>query len=135
MKGDLVKLANRLDSLGLKKEADLLDAILRKMAGEGDADWDEYYRVREDFGRNKPASVEDQVGYFGNRMAEIEAQAKKSGNEKLVEWVQSRMASFDSAADGQKEFDEISEDYPDWKPFHFGGAYRIYTKNLMDLME
>jgi hypothetical protein len=30
---DLVKIANKLDSLGLKKEADFLDSLIKKMAG------------------------------------------------------------------------------------------------------
>ena len=33
---NLVKVANRLDSLGLTKEADTLDAIIRKLSAEAD---------------------------------------------------------------------------------------------------
>lgn len=32
MKKDLIKIANRLDSLGLNKEADLIDSVIRKMS-------------------------------------------------------------------------------------------------------
>jgi hypothetical protein len=40
----LAKIANRLDGLGLTKEADILDNFIKKIASEGDDDfeWDDY---------------------------------------------------------------------------------------------
>lgn len=35
---DLVKVATKLDSLGLKREADYIDSLIRKIAGEGSGD-------------------------------------------------------------------------------------------------
>jgi len=35
---DLVKLANRLDNLGLRKEADFLDTIIKKHSGHHEGD-------------------------------------------------------------------------------------------------
>ena len=35
---DLVRLANRLDELGLRKEADFLDSVIKKHSGHHDGD-------------------------------------------------------------------------------------------------
>jgi hypothetical protein len=45
---DLARVANRLDSLGLAKEADALDAIIRKLATEGDPEISEALKRESD---------------------------------------------------------------------------------------
>jgi len=39
MLNDLIKLANRLDSIGLTKEADAIDGVIRTFAGKKDDDF------------------------------------------------------------------------------------------------
>lgn len=40
---ELVKVATRLDALGLTKEADVIDALIRKMAADSETGYDEFY--------------------------------------------------------------------------------------------
>jgi len=114
MKGDLVKLANRLDSLGLTKEADYLDAILRKMGGEGDdleseeglssedsSSYDQMYRektqARIDLHVNRPDSVSEQPEYYAQKLVSIESEAAKSGNILILEWIEDLIEDMEYA--------------------------------------
>lgn len=60
---DLIKIANRLDTLGLKREADGVDSLIKKIAGkhrdksEDPGDWSE----------SKWEEWDSQAGTFGNK--------------------------------------------------------------------
>lgn len=46
---ELINLANSLDEIGLKKEADYLDNILSKVASESDDEWDDEANLNKEF--------------------------------------------------------------------------------------
>jgi len=60
---NLVKVANRLDSLGLTKEADTLDAIIRKLAAESDPEITKSLKRESDLylGSADPRSVDTSI--------------------------------------------------------------------------
>ena len=66
---ELVKMANRLDAMGLKVEADGIDNLIRKIAGEhrdesedpgdwSESKWDEWDSQAGTFGKNKYSVVQ-----------------------------------------------------------------------------
>jgi hypothetical protein len=62
---DLVKVANRLDSLGLTREADAIDGLVKKMAGmsEGD-DLDLYSELPVKIWEEPPLDIKDVAAAF-----------------------------------------------------------------------
>ena len=72
---DLVKLANHLDKRGLRKEADLLDKLLFKMASE-DNDWD----TPETFARDAQyMSIGEEMAGLGDAQSMMLEDAVNSG--------------------------------------------------------
>lgn len=82
---DLVKLANRLDSIGLQKEADFLDSIIKK-ALHNDAkdnlpsDPEVRYEMEKEMlliGINHPEVPESQKEWIRKRLEKIEKQREE----------------------------------------------------------
>ena len=71
---ELLKVANKLDALGLSKEADTVDALIRKMAGIGD-------RKDPDF---EPGGVAE--GWSNYSQAEHDVWQRETHNVGLAAW-------------------------------------------------
>jgi len=83
---DLVKLANKLDSLGLTKEADLIDSVIQKKASEEDSpggpgwEWQEPRHLKGFLRRLNQLIVDifDAVNMGTNTIEEVIAENKES---------------------------------------------------------
>jgi hypothetical protein len=83
---DLVKVANRLDSLGLTKEADLIDSVIQKKASEEDSpggpgwEWQEPRHLKGFLRRLNQLIVDifDAVNMGTNTIEEVIAENKES---------------------------------------------------------
>ena len=72
---ELIKFANHLDNLGLSKEADYLDRILRKMAKAEEDAMDAVGKEDEDV--NNDGKEDEQDEYLLNRREKIQESMEK----------------------------------------------------------
>ena len=66
---DLIKMAGYLDSLGLRREANIVDALIRKVAGDKDLPFDSasYIAGRIEPDRNEFSNTFDSASYIAGR--------------------------------------------------------------------
>ena len=125
MLSKLAKIANRLDSLGLTKEADVLDAFIRKVAADASGSSSEYKRFEQTLGslnrsglvsyiyNNKLSQTKDNIIAAGYYLG-LSSDSSNFNNigpydTKAVNAILSNMTNAINALGGKKTYNTASE--------------------------